>query len=261
MTGAQRGDPGARRLAGRVAVVTGASRGIGLAVATRLVAEGASVVLTGRGDDALRTAVAGLGGPAVAAGIAGHADDVDHQSTVLAAAADLFGPVDVLVANAGINPAYGPLVDLSSSAARKILDVNVLGTLSWVQRACAAGLAERGGAVVMLSSVAGVRPAPGIGFYGVSKAAVIHLAQELAVELAPRVRVNVVAPAVVRTRFAAALYQGREEQVIAGYPLGRLGEPADIASAVAFLASDDASWITGQTLLVDGGLTLAGGVS
>ena len=171
-----------------------------------------------------------------------------------------FGPVDILVNNAGINPAYGPLVDLPLAAARKILEVNVVGTLAWVQAAHAAGLGERGGTIVNLASVAGVKPAPGISFYGVSKAAVIHLTASLAVELGPKIRVNAVAPAVVKTKFAEALYVGREDEVAAQYPLRRLGVPDDIAGAVAFLASDEASWITGQTFVLDGGVTLIGGV-
>ena len=151
-------------------------------------------------------------------------------------------------------------MDLPVAAARKILDVNVLGTLAWTQRAHAAGMAERGGVVVNVASVAGLKPAPGIAFYGVSKAALIHLTASLALELGPTVRVNAVAPAVVRTRFAEALFAGREDQVVAQYPLGRLGEPQDIADAVAFLVSDEAAWITGQTFVLDGGLTLTGGV-
>ena len=117
-----------------------------------------------------------------------------------------------------------------------------------------------GGAIVNISSISGIRPAPGIAFYGVTKAALIHLTEELAVELAPKVRVNAVAPAVVKTRFATVLYEGREEQVASTYPLGRLGVPDDVASAVAFLASDDAAWITGQTLVLDGGVLLKGGL-
>ncbi len=115
--------------------------------------------------------------------------------------------------------------------------------------------------MVNVASVAGLRPSPPIGVYGASKAALIHLTGQLAVELAPRIRVNGVAPAVVKTAFASLLYEGREEQVAAGYPLGRLGVPDDVASAVAFLASDDAAWITGQTLVVDGGLLLVGGLA
>ena len=248
------------RLAGRIALVTGASRGIGLAIAHRLVADGARVVITARNGDALQAAVAELGGPQVALGIAGKADDPEHQQAVVAAAAQTFGTIDILVNNAGINPAYGTLLDLPLTAGRKILDVNVLATLAWVQQVHAAGMGTRGGSIINVASVAGVRPAPGISFYGVSKAAVIALTASLAVELGPIVRVNAVAPAVVKTRFAEALYVGREAEVAAEYPLARLGEPADVADAVAFLASDEASWITGQTMVLDGGVTLTGGV-
>ncbi|WNM38485.1 SDR family oxidoreductase [Micromonospora halotolerans] len=247
------------RFAGRTAIVTGASRGIGLAVAERLVAEGARVVITGRKQAALDEAVARLGaGQAV--GVAGHADDPDHQAEVVARAVDAFGGADLLVNNTGINPAYGPLVDLDLAAARKVFEVNCLAALSWVQQVHRAWMGEHGGAVVNVSSVAGVRPAAGIGFYGASKAMLTHLTQQLAVELGPDIRVNAVAPAVVKTRFATALYEGREEEVAAAYPLRRLGVPTDVGGAVAFLLSEDAAWITGQLLVVDGGLTLTGGV-
>ena len=248
------------RLAGRTAIVTGASRGIGLAIAHRLVAEGARVCITARKQEALDAAVAELGGPDVAMAVAGAADDVAHQREVVERVGDQLGPVDVLVNNTGINPVYGPLMGIDPDAARKILEVNCIAALSWAQVVHASGLGERGGAIVNVASVAGLRPAPGIGFYGVSKAALIHLTEELAVELGPRVRVNAVAPAVVKTRFATALYEGREEEVAAAYPLRRLGVPDDIAGAVAFLASSDAGWMTGQTLVVDGGLLLQGGV-
>jgi 3-oxoacyl-[acyl-carrier protein] reductase len=252
-------DAGSGRLTGRVAVITGASRGIGLAVATRLAAEGARVTITGRRPEPLAEAVAALGGVEIALGIPGRADDPEHRAAVLAQTVEKFGRLDVLVNNAGINPAYGPLLELDDAAARKILEVNVLGTLAWVREACRAGLAQ-GGSVINLSSVAGLRGSPGIAFYGVSKAAVIALTEQLAVELGPAIRVNAIAPAVVKTRFAEALYVGREETVSANYPLKRLGEPEDIAAAAAFLASDDSGWITGQTLVVDGGITITGGV-
>ncbi|NHA69304.1 SDR family oxidoreductase [Phycicoccus flavus] len=249
-----------QRLAGKVALVTGASRGIGLGIAERIVAEGGRVVLTARTGEALDEAVAGLGGPGHAVAVAGRADDGDHRAAAVAAAVDTFGSLDLLVNNAGINPAYGPLMDLGLDAARKILEVNVTATLGWTQAAHAAWLGEHGGAVVNVASVAGVKPAPGIAMYGASKAALVHLTEELAVELGPHVRVNAVAPAVVKTQFARALYEGREEQVSAQYPLKRLGVPEDIGSVVAFLLSDDAGWLTGQTLVVDGGVTLTGGV-
>lgn len=248
------------RFEAKTAIVTGASRGIGLAIAQRLVADGARVVVTGRKEAALAEAVAVLGGPEVALGIAGHADDTDHQAEVVERAVATFGGADLLVNNTGINPVYGPLMDIDLDAARKIVDVNCIAAVSWVQHAHRAWMAEHGGAVVNIASVAGRRPAPGIAFYGASKAMLIHLTEELAVELGPDIRVNAVAPAVVKTRFAAALYDGREEEVAAAYPLKRLGVPDDIGSVVAFLLSADAAWMTGQTLVVDGGVLLGGGV-
>jgi 3-oxoacyl-[acyl-carrier protein] reductase len=251
---------GTGRFAGRTAIVTGASRGIGLAVAQRLVDDGARVVVTGRQQPALDEAVAQLGGSALALGVAGRADDPEHQVDTVTRAIDTFGRIDFLVNNTGINPVYGPLMDLDLAAARKVVDVNCLAAVAWLQQVHRAWLGKHGGAVVNVASVAGLRPAPGIALYGASKAMLIHLTEELAVELGPDIRVNAVAPAVVKTRFATALYEGREEQVAADYPLGRLGVPTDIAGVVAFLLSPDAGWITGQTVAVDGGLLLAGGL-
>ncbi|HEY2948120.1 MAG TPA: SDR family oxidoreductase [Micromonosporaceae bacterium] len=251
------------RLTGRVAIVTGASRGIGLAVARRLVAEDARVCITARHGDALADAAAELNAAYEqprAMWVAGKTDDSEHRADTVRVVTDAFGPVDVLVNNTGINPVFGPLVDLDFGAARKILDVNLLGALGWVQEVCRTGLVDRGGAIINMSSVGALRPAPGISFYGVSKAALSHLTACLAVELGPSVRVNAVAPGVVKTRFAGPLYEGREEQVAAAYPLKRLGVPEDVAGAVAFLASDDAAWLTGQTIVVDGGVTLMGSV-
>jgi 3-oxoacyl-[acyl-carrier protein] reductase len=252
---------GTGRFLGHTAIVTGASRGIGLAIAQRLVADGARVVVTGRKQPALDEAVAALGGPAVALGVAGHAADPVHQAATVAAAIDTFGSADLLVNNTGINPVYGPLMDIDLDAARKIVDVNCVAAVSWLQQVHRGWMRTHGGAVVNVASVAGLRPAPGIAFYGASKAMLVHLTEELAVELAPGIRVNAVAPAVVKTRFATALYDGREETVASAYPLRRLGEPQDIGSVVAFLLSVDAGWMTGQTVVVDGGLMLAGGLT
>jgi NAD(P)-dependent dehydrogenase (short-subunit alcohol dehydrogenase family) len=244
----------------RVAIVTGASRGIGLGIAAELVRRGARVCITARSPEPLAAAVAELGGPDVAIAVPGKSDDADHQAETVAKTMEAFGRLDMLVNNTGINPVYGPVADTDLGAAAKILAVNVLAPLAWTTRARDAWMGEHGGAVVNVASVAGLRPSPGIGMYGVSKAALIRLTTELAVELGPGIRVNAVAPAVVKTRFAVALYEGREEQVSAAYPLKRLGVPEDVAGAVAFLLSDEASWITGQTLVLDGGVTLTGGV-
>jgi NAD(P)-dependent dehydrogenase (short-subunit alcohol dehydrogenase family) len=244
----------------RVAIVTGASRGIGLGVAAELVRQGARVCVTARGQEALDAAVAELGGPDVAIGVPGKSDDAGHQAEAVARTIEAFGSLDMLVNNTGINPVYGPIADIDPVAAAKILAVNVLAPLAWTRRARDAWMGEHGGSIVNVASIAGLRPSPGIGMYGISKAALIRLTTELAVELGPRIRVNAVAPAIVKTKFATVLYEGREEQVAAAYPLRRLGVPEDIAGAVAFLLSDQASWITGQTLVLDGGVTLTGGV-
>lgn len=251
-----------RRFAGTVALVTGASRGIGLAIAARLVDEGARVVITARGPDSLAEAVAGLGGAEHALGVVGRADDPEHRRAALAAAVETFGGIDVLVNNAGISPVAGPLTTTPEAALAKTFAVNVGAAIAWTGEALAAGLGRRpGAAVVNIASVAGLAPAPPIGAYGASKAALIHATAQLALELAPAVRVNAVAPAVVKTAFASLLYEGREAQVVAGYPLGRLGDPTDVAAAVAFLASGDAAWVTGQTLVLDGGSMLSGGLT
>ena len=200
--------------------------------------------------------------PGSAIAVAGKSDDAVHQDETIRRVVEAFGRLDILVLNAGINPAYGPLAELDLSAARKILEVNVVAPLAWTQRVLtlAPGFAESG-AVVAVSSVTADTPAPGIGMYGVSKAALAHLIRTMAAELGPGVRVNSVSPAVVKTQFAKALYEGKENEVAAAYPLKRLGRPEDVAGAVAYLASDDAAWVSGEVLTVDGGLAVVGGTA
>ncbi|MGK4580014.1 SDR family oxidoreductase [Kitasatospora sp. HPMI-4] len=245
---------------GRVAVVTGASRGIGLGIARTLVERGAKVCITARNPEPLAEAVRDLGGPENVIAVAGKADDPAHQEEAVERTVESFGRLDYLVNNTGINPVFGSILDVEPNTAAKILGVNVLAPLAWTRLARAAWMGENGGAIVNIASTAGIRSSVGIGMYGVSKAALIRLTTELAAELGPGIRVNAVAPAVVKTRFAEALYDGREEEVARAYPLGRLGLPEDVAGAVAFLLSEEAGWITGQTLVLDGGLTLGGGM-
>ncbi|MER5910493.1 SDR family oxidoreductase [Streptomyces sp. NPDC001982] len=246
-------------LSGKVALVTGASRGIGYGVAEALVARGDRVVITGRNEDALKEAVESLGSDRVV-GVAGKAHDLDHQATVVERAMEAFGRVDFLVNNAGTNPVFGPMADLDLNVARKVFETNVISALGFAQKTWHAWQKDNGGAIVNIASIAGLAPSPFIGAYGVSKAAMINLTQQLAHEFAPKVRVNAIAPAVVKTKFAQALYEGREEEAAASYPLARLGVPSDIGGAAAFLTSEQSDWITGQTLVVDGGIFLNAGV-
>ena len=239
------------RFTGKVALITGASRGIGLAIATRIVDEGGSVVLTARKQKALDAAVASLGPSAL--GVAGRADDPEHRAAVYDLISTRFGRLDHLVNNAGINPAYGPLADVGADVMRKTFEVNVIAALEWARDAVARGLLSKGGSIVNMASVAGLAAAPGIAFYGITKGALVTLTLQLASELAPGIRVNAVAPAVIKTDFARALYERDEAAAGAWYPLKRLGTVEDVAGPVAFLLSDDAAWITGHTLPIDGG--------
>ena len=237
-----------QRFEGKVALITGGSRGIGLGIAQRLVDEGGSVIITGRKQESLDAAVAALGERASA--VAGKADDAEHRARVFEHIAERHGRIDHLVNNAGINPVYGPLLETDPIAVQKIFAVNVVAMMEWTRDAMAAGLSK---SIVNISSGSAMAASPGIAFYGVSKAAVVNLTIQLASELGPEIRVNAVAPAVLKTDFARTLYEGREEQVADGYVLKRLGVPEDVAAPVAFLLSDDASWITGQTLVINGG--------
>ena len=246
-------------LSGKVALITGASRGIGYGVAEALVARGDRVVITGRNEDALKEAVDRLGAER-AIGVAGKAHDLDHQTEAVERALEAFGRVDFLVNNAGTNPVFGPIADLDLNVARKVFETNVISALGFAQKTWHAWQKDNGGAIVNIASVAGIAPSPFIAAYGVSKAALINLTQQLAHEFAPKVRVNAIAPAVVKTQFAKALYEGREAEAAASYPLARLGVPSDIGGAAAFLTSSQSDWVTGQTLVVDGGIFLNAGV-
>ncbi|MGW3510731.1 SDR family oxidoreductase [Streptomyces sp. NPDC000994] len=246
-------------LSGKVALVTGASRGIGYGIAEALVARGDRVCITGRNEEALKEAVEKLGSDRVVA-VAGKAHDEAHRAEAVERVMEAFGRVDFLINNAGTNPVFGPIADLDLNVARKVFETNVVSALGFAQRTWHAWQKDHGGAIVNIASVAGLSASPFVGAYGVSKAAMINLTQQLAHEFAPKVRVNAIAPAVVKTKFAKALYEGREEEAAASYPLGRLGVPSDIGGAAAFLTSAQSDWVTGQTLVVDGGIFLNAGV-
>ncbi|CAM2895994.1 3-ketoacyl-ACP reductase [Mycobacterium intermedium] len=241
-------------LTGRTAIVTGASRGIGLAISQKLAAAGANVILTARKQEAADAAAAQVGDGAV--GVGAHAVDEEAARSCVDLALDRFGSVDILVNNAGTNPAFGPLIDQDHARFAKIFDVNLWAPLLWTSLVVKAWMGEHGGAIVNTASIGGLHQSPGMGMYNATKAALIHVTKQLALELSPRVRVNAIAPGVVRTRLAEVLWKGNEDPLGASIALGRIGEPDDVAEAVAFLVSDAASWITGETMVIDGGLLL-----
>jgi NAD(P)-dependent dehydrogenase (short-subunit alcohol dehydrogenase family) len=241
-------------LTGRTAIITGASRGIGLAISQRLAAAGANVVLTARKQEAAEAAAAQVGEAAV--GVGAHAVDEDAARACVDLAVARFGSVDILINNAGTNPAFGPLIDQDHARFTKIFDVNLWAPLLWTSLVVKSGMGERGGAIVNTASIGGMHQSPGMGLYNATKAALIHVTKQLALELSPRIRVNAICPGVVRTRLAEALWKDNEDPLASSIALGRIGEPVDVAEAVAFLVSDGASWITGETLVIDGGLLL-----
>ena len=251
-------------LTGKVAVITGASRGIGRAMALRMAGAGARVVVSSRKLDACEEVVrtirdAGGEAEAVACNVT-HIDQLEHLVTT---SVEVFGRIDCLVGNAAVNPHYGPMTTIGESAFEKIFNCNVRANL-WLARLVLPGMAERGdGTIIYVSSIAGIKGTDDIGTYGISKAAVIAMARNLAVTWGEHgIRVNTIAPGLVRTDFARALWENPERlaQVEEHYPLRRIGEPDDIAGTAVFLASDAGRYITGQTIVVDGGGTIAAGL-
>jgi NAD(P)-dependent dehydrogenase (short-subunit alcohol dehydrogenase family) len=249
------------RFAGRVAIATGSSRGIGYAVAARLVSEGASVVVNGRKAPELETAAKELdGGSGRVAALAGNLADERVPRDLAATAIERFGRIDFVVNNVGLSPEYGPLLDAQAASFSKTMVANTWTPVAVVQEAMRVGLDRAGSAVVNISTIASRQVHPFAGVYASSKAALEVLTRVLAREVGTRgVRVNAVAPGMIRTRFTEAIRSdGREDHERRLLPLQRLGEPEDVASAVCFLLSDDAAWITGVTLDVDGGRLLVG---
>lgn len=250
--------PEAGMLTGKAALVVSGSRGIGLSVAHALSARGADVAITGRSEDSLRQACeqirARTSGRVI--GLRAHSRHEQERQAAVEETLDRFSRLDMLVYNTGINPAgQTPAVELDPAVVSHMFDTNVLAALGYLQSAWQRWMGENGGSVVFVSTAAasGTIRLPA---YSATKAALNQLTKDLAEQLAPRVRVNTVAPGFIRTEFADSIIRIPVEQVEQSYPLGRMGEPRDVAEAVAFLLSAQASWITGVTLPVDGGISV-----
>ncbi|HEY7439960.1 MAG TPA: SDR family oxidoreductase [Acidimicrobiia bacterium] len=242
------------RVDGKVALVTGASRGIGLAIATELATSGARVMLSSRKAEVLEAASGAIDGDTH--WFAAHAGDPAAAADCVAATVDQFGGLDILVNNAATNPYMGPTIDTDVPRFDKTVEVNLHGPLVWTHEAWHRAMRDHGGSVINVASVGGMSVETSIGVYNMTKAGLLHLTRTLAAELAPGVRVNAIAPGLVKTDMARALWEPNEAAMARAVPLGRLGEPVDIAGAAVFLSSDAASWITGTTIIVDGGMIL-----
>src|ERR1700757_5090139 len=222
-------------LTGRTAIITGASRGIGLAIAQQLADAGANVVVTSSKQESADAAAAQIGEKAL--GVAAHAVEEDAAKRCVDLTLDRFGRIDILVNNAGTNPAYGPLIEQDHGRFTKIFEVNLWAPLLWTSLAVKAWMDEHGGAVVNTASIGGMHQSPQMGLYNATKAALIHVTKQLALELSPGIRVNAICPGVVRTRLAEALWKDHEDPLAAKVALGRIGEPVDVAGGGALLVS------------------------
>jgi NAD(P)-dependent dehydrogenase (short-subunit alcohol dehydrogenase family) len=248
-------------LSGKVAVITGSSRGIGRAIAERMAEHGASVVVSSRKLDACEevvSAIAKKGGKAKA--IPCNISSKEELEKLARETRAAFGKIDVLVCNAAVNPHFGPTQDIPDSAFDKVMASNVRSNHWLCQIVIPEMAARRDGAVIIVSSIGGLKGSSSLGTYGISKAADMQMARNLAVEWGPsNVRVNCIAPGLVRTDFARALWENPAiyEKAINLYPLRRIGEPDEIAGTAVFLASSAGTFVTGQTLVVDGGATIA----
>lgn len=242
-------------LAGKVALVTGGSKGIGKAIAKGFAEAGASVMISSRKQEQLDAAAAEIGAGGIAGEVAtyaANAGDVDAARACVAATIERFGQLDVLVNNAATNPYFGATLGVEPPQFDKTFQVNLRGPLFWSQAAHEAALAERPGVIINISSVGGLRTEFGLGVYNLTKAALIHLTRQLALELGPS-RVVGIAPGLVQTDFSALLIENFGDQLAAKLPTKRLGTPDDIGNLAVFLASEQASWITGETFVIDGG--------
>jgi NAD(P)-dependent dehydrogenase (short-subunit alcohol dehydrogenase family) len=248
-------------LEGKVAIVTGASRGIGRAIAATLAEAGADVMLTSRKQDQLELAaseIAESGATGETAVFAGNAGDVSAARACVAATIERFGGLDILVNNAATNPYYGATLGVDEVRFDKTVQVNLRGPLFWCQAAWDQVMRDKPGVIINIASVGGLRAEGALGVYNLTKAALIHMTRQLAGELGPT-RVVGIAPGLVKTDFSTVLVENFGERLAASMPTGRLGEPQDIANLAAFLASDLASWITGETYLIDGGAGVRSG--